>query len=113
MQCAVCDGDRVVFEIKGPTAYVNYSRSKGIYQTEKYRQAYADDAGLACECLALAGAPYLVLLDARSRDRAAVMAAEVLPERALAGWVWLGYEDVLPLDPFAQHAVAEWLLKAH
>lgn len=102
----------MVIELKGPTAYVNYSPSKGIYQTEKYRQAYAADPQFACECSEFVDGPYLVLLDARSRSRADVMAKEEIPESAFAGWAWFGYQDVLPHDPFRHHPVAAWLLAA-
>jgi hypothetical protein len=113
LQCSECKGDRVVLEIKGPTAQINYSKHRKIYQTEKYRQAYKEDPSLPCECMSLPDGPYLVLLDARSRDRTAVLVEEGIPEHALEGWAWLKYRDVLSQQPFRQDAVGAWLLNAH
>lgn len=107
--CAECRGDRVVIEVKGPVAPLNWQEGRGAWQTVVYRGAYQADPARACHQLRGDG-PVLVLLDARGRSRQVIEDTEAWGEPALDGWAVLAYREVLSLAPFDGAPVARWLL---
>ena len=110
LKCNQCEGDRVVVEIKGPTAQFNLLKA-GIWQTAKYEQAYAWNGGSndqsCCTCSGTAVPPLLVILDAQQRDRDSVTASH--DGLDLSNWEVLKYSDVLGDEN--RDPIASWLLQ--
>jgi hypothetical protein len=108
--CTECWGDRIVIEVKGPAAPLNWQNRRGAWQTVVYRGAYqAADPARTCHLLRDEG-PVLVLLDARDRTRQVIEDTEAADEPVLDGWAVLAYQEVLSGAPFDGDPVARWLL---
>jgi hypothetical protein len=107
--CTECRGDRIVIEVKGPTAPLNWQKRRGAWQTVVYGGAYQADPGRTCH-LTRDDGPVLVLLDARDRARQDIEDTEAAGEPVLDGWAVLAYQEVLSGAPFDGDPVARWLL---
>jgi hypothetical protein len=111
LQCTKdgCWGDRLVVEVKGPSAAMNWG-AKG-WQTSTYESAYSDmNARGRCRCDKGAFAPpKFVLFDAKNRSAGTLQ--EQHQGLSLASWAVIGYETLLDTcvtdDP-----VAAWLRQA-
>lgn len=112
LQCKQCKGDRVVIEIKGPTAQMNRSKADGRWQTTVYEDHYARTPQHACDCpeVGLAQVPYFVLLEARERTREQVAKVESIQQSALRNWVWLTYSDAFVDEVYMSNALVGWLM---
>jgi len=110
--CDACHADRMVIEVKGPGAWVNWQRSACQWQTICYRAAYQSNPARACH-LAAGGQPVLVFLDARNRTARQIEEKETYGEQIFDGWAVLTYEQVLADTRFAGDEHAAWLLNAH
>ena len=113
--CDACEKDRILIEVKGPTAQLNRQKS-GEWQTNVYTERYVVQPTLICACIGGLDTklPLFVFLDARSRSsdeiETDIQCAD--PNFGLTKWAVIGYQELLTEteSPFEGHPLSWWLL---